>query len=155
MARFLSVLLWTAVFLLLLIGIDQLLVRLPASLPAHVAVATFYRDLRSRVFSLAKGGEALPAAPAPTKPSPPSKRKGEAKSEPGSIEAVIGQREARPAASSPEPATQPTRPATKKSAATNQTPRYVYADEQGELHFAGTLAEIPDEFRAKAKPLGE
>jgi uncharacterized SAM-dependent methyltransferase len=34
-------------------------------------------------------------------------------------------------------------------------PRYVYADSRGELHFAETLAEIPEQYRTKAKVLGE
>jgi hypothetical protein len=136
MNRFLSVLLWTVVFLLIVLAIDQLLVRVPATLPAHVAVATFYRDLRGRALDLTRGIK--PAAPpaAPGKAAPPAK----APKAPGtSIERVIEERR-----------TQPAQPPAKTPA-----PRYVYADDRGEIHFAATLAEIPEEYRGKAKPLGE
>jgi len=135
MNRFLSVLLWTVVFLLIVLAIDQLLVRVPATLPAHVAVATFYRDLRSRVFDLTKG-----AKPVPAKPAAPAKAKEPPRAAVG-IEAVIGQRQG------PGP--------TAKSPVREQTLRYVYADDKGEIHFAGTLAEVPVEYRGKAKRLGE
>ncbi len=130
MTRFLSVLLWTAVFLLSVLAIDQLLVRVPATHPAHVAVATFYRDLRSRVFDLTK--EAKPAASAKAKEPPRAA---------DSIEAVIGPR--------PEPGP------TVKPPVREQTLRYVYADDKGEIHFAETLAEVPEEHRIKAKALRE
>jgi len=146
MSRFLSILLWTAVFLLIVLALDQLLVRVPASTPAHVAVATFYRDLRSRVFDLAKGENLQPAKP-PASPAP--------KGTPQSIEAVIAQRQAKPAAVTKPPAPALAKPAVKLPAPKEPTPRYVYADNQGELHFAETLAEVPEEYRGKAKRLGE
>jgi len=153
MIRFLSILLWTAVFLLMVLAIDQLLVRVPASYPAHVAVATFYRDLRSRVVDLAKGLTAPSVPAAPAKPSPPSRAKG-APPAPASVEAIIEQRQAKPAPSvqrQPAPAVRPVA----KPPANEPSPRYVYADDQGELHFAETLAEVPEQFRDKAKRLGE
>lgn len=146
MPRFLALLLWTIVFLLILLAIDQLLVRVPASLPAHVAVADFYRDLRSRVFDLAKGKKAVPAKP-PAAPAP--------KGAPQSIEAVIQQRQATPAVVDKPSAPGPARPAVKRPPPREPVPRYVYADSQGELHFAETLAEVPEEYRGKAKRLGE
>jgi hypothetical protein len=135
MTRFLSVLLWTAVFALLLVGLDQLLVRVPATHPAHVAVATFYRDLRGRVFDLTKGAKPVPATPAASAKAKESPRAAD------SIEAVIGRR--------PEPG-----PAVKPPVK-EQTLRYVYADDKGEIHFAETLAEVPEEYRIKAKALRE
>lgn len=152
MARIFSFLLWTTVFLLLLIGFDQLLVRVPASLPAHVAVATFYRDLRSRLFGLAGGpavtlparqpavrpGVTAPALPGTISPAPPA-----------SVEAIIEQRQ--PAAVAPLP----TAARTSGKAVRGASPRYVFADDKGELHFAETLAEIPEQYRAKARGLGE
>lgn len=138
MTRFLSVLLWTAVFLLLLAAIDQLLVRVPASHPAHVAVADFYRDLRGRALDLARGIK--PAAP-PAAPGKAPQRS------PKSIEGVIEQRRAAPPPVAKPPAG--------RTAEREHAPRYVYADDRGDIHFAATLAEIPEEYRGKAKPLGE
>lgn len=135
MTRFLSILLWTVVFLLLVLAIDQLLVRVPATHPAHVAVATFYRDLRSRVFDLAKE-----VKPVPAKPAAPAKAKEPPRAADG-IGAVIEQRPG------PGPAA--------KLPVREQTLRYVYADDKGEIHFAETLAEVPEKHRSKAKALGE
>ena len=142
MLRCLSVLFWTVVFLILLLGIDQLLVRVPVTLPAHDVVATFYRDLRSRALDLARGvkAPAPPAPDAPAKPAPPVR--GALPRGPASVEAVIGQRKT----VSPKVAVKP---------AAKVVPRYVYADAQGELHFAETRAEVPAPYRGKAKALGE
>ncbi len=151
MARFLSVLLWTAVFLLLLTGIDQLLVRVPASLPAHVAVADFYGDLRSRLIDLA--GETLvaqsPARPANTIPAKPGTG-----TPPASVEKVIERRQASPLAPPPAKTAASAKPTSAQQLPAS-SPRYVYADDRGELHFADTLAEIPAQFRDKARRLGE
>lgn len=144
MTRFFSVLLWTAVFCLLLLAIDQLLVRVPASMPAHVAAVDFYRDLRSRVIDLVSGTKPVPAPATPAKPVSPPK----AKAAPASVEAIIEQR--RPAA----PAAI-ANPVARPPAAAEPAPRYVYADDRGELHFAETLAEIPEPYRDKARRLGE
>lgn len=147
MRQFFSILLWTAVFLLIVLAIDQLLVRVPASTPAHVAVATFYRDLRGRLVDLAKGVKSTSAsvpASAPAKATPPTKSvKGPA----GSVEAIIEQQQAHSAPAAP--------PATGRPAAKEPGPRYVYADSRGDLHFAETLAEVPEPFRDKARRLGE
>ncbi|NJC86918.1 MAG: hypothetical protein FIB02_00040 [Desulfuromonas sp.] len=159
MSRFFALLLWTAVFLLMLLAIDQLLTRVPAALPAHVAVADFYRDLRGRVFNLVKGGKSAPGSSpaAPVKSIPPSKAKvkPEAPAAPQSIEAVIKQRQATPAAVDKPAASVPVRPPVNRPVPTEPAPRYVYADSQGELHFAETLAEVPEEYRGKVKRLGE
>lgn len=144
MARFFSTLLWTAVFLLLLLAVDQLLVRVPATAPAHVAVATFYRDLRSRVIDLVSGTKPVPAPATPAKPVSPPK----AKAAPASVEAIIEQRRPTPPAATAKPVASP-------PAAAEPAPRYVFADDRGELHFAETLAEIPEQYRDKARRLGE
>jgi hypothetical protein len=132
-------LLWTLVFLLLLTGIDQLLVRMPVSAPAPLAVATFYRDLRARLLDLATGGAAAsapvkPVSPAPAKPGPAA-----------SVEGVIERHLAAPIPVPP----------VGRAPAGDAVPRYLYADDQGELHFAETLAEVPLPFRARARLLGE
>ena len=130
MKTILSLLLWTAVFLLTVLAIDQLLLRLPAaSTPPHAAV-TFYRDLRARLLDLAGGTPGAPAPPrrAPVKAAPPA-----------SIEGVIERHQPRPTA----------------APAGEGAPRYLYADDRGELHFAETLAEVPEPYRGRAKALGE
>jgi hypothetical protein len=199
MARFLSFLLWTVVFLLIVLAVDQLLLRVPATLPAHTAVATFYRDLRSRLLDLATGKTAgpppLPAAV--EKPASATNRKASPKDPAASIEAVIDQRQpkksgspppakpatARPTAAQPPPVTKSTpapvtppasieavidqrqpnqavapvkgKPPVAGPAAAEPVRRYLYADEQGNLHFAGTLSEVPERYRDKAKLVGE
>jgi hypothetical protein len=151
MGRLFSILLWTAVFLLIVLAVDQLLIRVPASLPAHVAVADFYRDLRGRVLELAKGGKPAPAAEAtPATPPAPS-----TKAAPGSVEAIIEQRAAMPPVLDQPEAPAAARPGTAGPQANGAQPRYVYADHQGQLHFADTLNEVPTEYRSKAKVLGE
>ena len=144
MARFFSILLWTAVFCLLLLAIDQLLVRVPATAPAHLAVATFYRDLRGRVIDLVSGTRPAPSPAIPAKPVSPPK----AKAAPANVEAIIEQRRPAPPVATAKPAASP-------PAAAEPAPRYVYADDRGELHFAETLAEIPEQYRDRAKRLGE
>jgi len=151
MARFLSLLFWTAVFLLIMLAIDQFLLRVPASVPVHAAVATFYRDLRSRLLDLTVEKSPPPAkAPGtPTKSAPPVKAREPAKVPPASIEAVIEQQQ-------PHKVSPPSGKGTAvKSPLAEPEARYLYADEQGTLHFAATLAEIPEQYRGKARPLGE
>lgn len=138
-----SILLWTAVFLLIVLAIDQLLVRVPANAPAHVAVATFYRDLRARLVDLAKGVKTAPPPTAPAKPVPPDN----AKPSPVNVETIIEQKQAQPAPAATA--------ATHRPVAKEPAPRYVYTDGQGELHFADTLAEVPEPYRTNAKVLGE
>ena len=145
-------LLWTLVLLLLLAGLDQLLVRVPVSSPAPLAVATFYREVRSRLIELAKGMASAPAPATPAKSTPPSApAKG---APPASVEGLIEQHQARPPIPPPLP---PVTSANPKLAplAKDQAPRYIFADDRGELHFAETLAEIPEQYRERAKVLGE
>lgn len=147
MTRFFSILLWTGVFLLLLTGIDQLLVRVPASSPVPLAAATFYRDLRSRMVDLARGVRELPAV-VPAQPAPARD-----KIPPASIEALIEQRQSRQQEA--PPALRPlTTAGASKAPAQKPANRYVYADDKGEIRFAETLTEIPEQYRDKARPLG-
>ena len=144
-------LLWTLVSLLLLAGLDQLLMRVPVTSPAPLAVATFYRDLRSRLVELVKGMVSAPAPVKPAKPASPAPAKGVP---PASVEGAIEQHQARPASPLPPP---PATAAKLKLApqVKDAAPRYIFADDQGELHFAETLAEIPEQYRERAKVLGE
>lgn len=45
--------LWSLVFLLLLTGFDQLLLRTPMDAPVLREIQTFYQDFRGRLFALA------------------------------------------------------------------------------------------------------
>lgn len=185
MLRILSILLWTAVFLLIVLAVDQLLLRVPATLPAHAAVATFYRELRSRVLELAeqqpRAPAPAPAAAAPKKPAAAGKTREAPARPPASVEKVIEQRQARKA--TPPPAKKPgevaappptsveaiieqqatgtapppaaARPPANRPATREPTMRYLFADEQGNLHFAGTLAEVPEQYRDKARLVRE
>jgi hypothetical protein len=144
-------LLWTLVLLLLLAGLDQLLVRVPVTSPAPLAAVTFYREVRSRLVELAKGLASAPAPAKPAKPAPSAPTKG---APPASIEGLIEQRP--PRAAGPPPAKQPAPARLHPSPqAKDLAPRYIYADDGGELHFAETLAEIPEQFRERARVLGE
>ncbi len=127
MRRLFKPLFWCLVFLLLLVALDQVMVRVPPVHPAHAALTDFYRDFRQRLFSLI---EIVPS------------------DKPQTIEAVIDQkRKAKPSAI---PAAQP-------KAATQPSPakptRYVYADQNGTLQFADNLDDVPAVYRASAEPL--
>ncbi len=142
MRKLLSFLIWTLAFLLLLVVLDQLLVRLPAP----QALATFYRDLRTRVVELARGTP--PAAlPAPKVPAPPERPVLPAAPQaPPAVEGLV---------EPPRPAPKAPAAALSKKATAAPALRYVYADGEGNLHFAATLAEIPAAYRGGAKQLGE
>lgn len=127
MRRVFKPLFWCLVFLLVLVAVDQLLVRVPPVHPAHAAVREFYRDFRSRLFSII---EIVPT------------------DKPQTIEAVIDQKRKSSVAT---PSSQ-TRPAAQSAAAAKPT-RYVYADQDGALQFADSLEQVPAAFRASAEPL--
>jgi hypothetical protein len=151
MKRALSILLWTLVFLALLAAVDQLLVRVPVASPAPLAVTAFYRDLRSRLFDLGREVFAVRAPSRPAKPVPAAPGK---ETPPASVEGVIEQYQSRPAAPPPSTSAAPAKPKSAPQTA-ESAPRYVYADERGELHFAATLAEVPEQYRARVKTLGK
>lgn len=120
-------LLWTLLLLLILFAIDQLLLRVPVRQPILATVRSFYLDFRTRLSHLRPDGE------------------------PHSIEAVIERAE-------PSSVTRPPRPRTQKKAApagAAKNPKYFYADAHGELHFADSWQEIPEEFRREAQRLEE
>ena len=144
-------LLWTLVLLLMLAGLDQLLVRVTVTSPAPLAAVTFYREVRSRLIELGKGLASAPAPAKPAKPAPSAPAKG---APPATIEGLIEQRPPRAANPLPPP---PATSAKPKLAplVKEQAPRYIFADDRGELHFAETLAEIPEQYRERAKVLGE
>ena len=118
MKKMTGFLVWSLVFLLVLLAADQLLVHVKLEGKGLTAVQTFYLDFRSRLFALVDG------QPAP------------------SVESLIKQAE-----------TPPTKPAGPPAA--EKSPRYLYVDRDGELHFAESLQEVPAEFRQEAQALSE
>lgn len=70
---------------------------------------------------------------------------GAKKAEPESVESVIEKQQA----ADKKPAT------TARSNSPAKSQRYIYSDGKGELHFADSLAEVPDEYRGQAQPMGE
>lgn len=142
MRKLLSFLIWTLAFLLLLVVLDQLLVRFPAP----QALTTFYRDLRTRAVELARGTPPAPA-PAPKVPPPPAHPAPPAPPQPPPAVEGLSEMHRQPPKAPPAAMT--------KKATAAPALRYVYADRDGNLHFAATLAEIPAAYRGGAKPLGE
>ena len=133
MLRLIKPLFWTLLFLAMLLAVDQLLVQVPPVHPAHAAVSDFYRDFRGRLIDLAFG---------------------EKREEPQSIEAVIEKQKVKKPAVKAAAKPSAEQPATTKPQ--GQKPqRYLYADNKGELHFADSLDDIPDEYRGQAQPMGQ
>lgn len=136
MHRLIKPIIWTALFLLMMLVIDQLLVQVPPVHPAHSAVSNFYRDFRSRLIDLAFN---------------------EQKTAPESIEAVIEkqQKEQTVAAKkkSDKPGQKQTKPAVQ--ATPEKTQRYLYSDDEGELQFTDSLDEVPEKYRPTAQPMGQ
>jgi hypothetical protein len=131
MKRLIRFFLWSLLFLVLLAGVDQAVLRLPQGGPAWNTARGFYLDFRSRIFSL------IPSEKA------------------GTVEAIIeraGKREpGPPAASRAMPASAPK----KGGGEDRKALRYVYVDEKGELQFADSLEEVPGRFRREAQALQE
>jgi len=135
MHRLIKPIFWGFLFLIMMLVIDQFLVQVPPVHPAHAAVTNFYRDFRGRLIDLASN---------------------ERKSALKSIEAIIEKQQ-----KSPKPAPQKTtktaqeqaKPTSKPQAEKSQ--RYLYSDGKGQLHFADSLNEVPDEYRGLAQPMGK
>ena len=135
MRRLIKPIFWTFLFLIMMLVIDQVLVQVPPVHPAHAAIKTFYQDFRGRLTELAFD---------------------EKRATPKSIEAVIEKQQKEPARAdqkdikkvqeqskpSPEPQT-------------TKAQRYIYSDGKGELHFADSLNDVPDEYRGLAQPMGK
>ena len=124
---------WTFLFLIMMLAIDQFFVQVPPVHPAHAAVSAFYRDFRGRLIDLVSG---------------------EKNAAPKSIEAVIDKQQDKK--TTPKKMTE-TKPVTSKAPAepdNKKTQRYIYSDSKGELHFADSLEEVPEEYRALAQPMG-
>ncbi len=135
MRRLIKPIFWTFLFLLMMLVIDQFLVQVPPLHPAHAAVSNFYQDFRSRLVDLTFG---------------------EKKVAPKSVEDVIAkqQKEKKTSAQKVKNPDQKQAKATDKSPA-KEAQRYIYSDSKGELHFADSLGEVPDEYRKLAQPMGK
>lgn len=134
MKRLVKPLVWTLLFLVMMLAIDQFLVQVPPVNPAHKAISDFYRDFRTRIIDLLFGGH---------------------QAGPGSIEAVID-KEGGEKRVGPAPAGKvhgQGKPTTGQQSKAKR--RYLYSDARGELQFADSLEEVPKEFRAQAQPMGE
>lgn len=133
MHRLIKPIFWTFLFLVMMLVIDQVLVQVPPVHPAHAAVSNFYRDFRNRLTDLAFGERELI---------------------PKSIEAVI-EKQQKGAAPKKAEKTKPeqTKTTAAPQAKTNQ--RYIYSDGKGELHFADSLDDVPDEYRGLAQPMSK
>ena len=135
MHRLIKPIFWTFLFLVMMLVIDQFLVQVPPVHPAHAAVSIFYRDFRGRLIDLAFN---------------------ERKAAPKSIEAVIeGQQKTQKTTQQKvkKPDQRQTKPIDKMPVSNAQ--RYIYSDGRGELHFADSLDEVPDEYRGQAQPMGQ
>jgi hypothetical protein len=133
MHRLIKPIFWTFLFLVMMLVIDQVLVQVPPIHPAHAAVSNFYQDFRNRLTDLAFG---------------------EKKSAPKSIEAVIAKQQKETA---PKKAVRAGEQQAEATAApqTHKAQRYIYSDGRGELHFADSLDDVPDEYRGLAQPMGK
>jgi hypothetical protein len=118
---------WTLVFVLLLLGIDQFFLRVPASMAPHREAQVFYLDFRTRLLALFPAG-----------------RKADQQRAGGQEQPLV------PAEKGPggaAPVTKPPPPSTAGEV------RYIYVDQAGELHFADSLQEVPSRYRAEARPM--
>jgi hypothetical protein len=135
MRRLIKPTLWTILFLAMLLVIDQFFVQVPPLHPAHEAVSSFYRDFRGRLIDLATG---------------------EKKAQPQSVEEVIKKHQGttkQAAAEAKKPEKPPAPQAESEPPGPSQ--RYIYSDGRGELHFADSLEEVPEEYRAQAQPMAK
>ena len=134
MKRLIKSIIWTFLFLVMMLAIDQFLVKVPPVNSAQAAISNFYRDFRGRMIDLVFG---------------------HGKTAPKSIEAVIDEQgKNRKAASlTTIKGKEPGQPAAKSEAKAGR--RYIYSDARGELQFADSLEDVPKAFRAQAQPMGE
>ena len=133
MHRLIKPIFWTFLFLVMMLVIDQVLVQVPPIHPAHAAVSNFYQDFRSRLTDFTLG---------------------EKKATPKSIEAVIAkqQKETTPKKTGQSKELQAEATAAPKA---QKGQRYIYSDGKGELHFADSLDDVPDQYRGLAQPMGK
>lgn len=125
MNKLLKFLLWSVVFLALLLACDQLLLRVPMQQPALATVRSFYLDLRQRLLRL---GEHHP---------------------PATIDQLID-REVR---SQNPPEKRAAKATGRADQEAGNNPRFLYVDGEGNLQFADRLEDIPRQFRSSAREM--
>jgi hypothetical protein len=143
MKRLVSFLFWSFLFLVVCVGLDQLLVRVEMPLPVLAEVRTFYVDFRTRLLQL---GHRLPANLGGAERKAPASVPAWPKAAP------VQPKAAEPALSPPEKMSIPARPGSVPPAGASN-PRYLYVDRQGELHFADRIEDVPVAFRKEAQRL--
>lgn len=136
MHRLIKPIFWTLLFLAMLLAIDQFLTLVPPVHPAHEAVSRFYTDFRGRLLDLTFG---------------------EKQSGPESVEAVIETKQsAEGKNTSKDPGAADKKPARSSNGPLpGQAQRYIYSDGKGELNFADSLEEVPEEYREQAQPMAK
>jgi hypothetical protein len=152
MKKSLSALLWTLVFIALLLGLDQFFLHIPATVSPHQEAQTFYLDLRARLLLLGTGASpeaSQQAAPAQEQPRGlPATTKKAAPSAPA-VQPQAKPQQPGPAVSVPTPTPGPAASSGKETTML----RYIYVDKAGDLHFADSLQEVPAPYRAEARPM--
>jgi len=124
--------------LVLLVWIDQLMLRVPLEQPYLAPLQKFYVDFRSRLFHIGESSHSY-QAPVPSSKTAPQP-KAETKQSPGSplLDKVLEQ-----AIDAAETASQ----------SGGDVPEYLYVDPDGVLHFAASLEEVPPALRGTAQKL--
>ncbi len=141
MKRLFSFLFWSFLFLVVCLGLDQLLVRSEMQLPVLAEVRTFYVDFRTRLLHLAQrppGDE----SPSKGKSAPPRTQKGTP------VPPITAEPPAAPREGNTVPATTRLSPASEE-----KHPRYLYVDDKGALLFADHLEDVPPAYRKEAQRL--
>jgi hypothetical protein len=141
MKRLFSFFFWSFLFLVVCLGLDQLLVRSEMQLPVLAEVRTFYVDFRTRLLHLA---QRLPEDESPSKGK-------SALSRPKKGTAVLPKAAGSPA--SPREGNTASATTSLSPTAEERLPRYLYADDQGALLFADRLEDVPPAYRRNAQRL--
>lgn len=141
MKRLFSFLFWSFLFLVVCLGLDQLLVRSEMQLPVLAEVRTFYVDFRTRLLHLA---QRLPEDKSPSKGKSVTSRPQKATPVPPKASKPT----AAPGEGNTVPATTRISPASEE-----KHPRYLYVDDKGALLFADHLENVPPAYRKDAQRL--
>jgi hypothetical protein len=135
MIRLIKAFVWVFLFGILFLAIDQFFVQVAPTHPAHATARDFYLDFRKRFLATV-----VETGKEPTE----------------SIEAVIDQQQKAGRKLSPglydKPGTSET---TMPSRSSSESQRYIYSDQNGELQFADSLDEVPEDLRWQAQPIGQ
>jgi len=128
----------TILLLVLLVGIDQLMLRVPLEQPYLAPLQKFYVDFRSRLFQMGEASHPYQAPVPSAKTAPRPKVETIPAQDSPLLDKVLEQ-----ALDAAETANQ----------AGGDVPEYLYVDPDGVLHFAASLDEIPPALRGTAQKL--